>query len=156
MSLNLCNSCVEDHLDNDPSRHNLNLSNSKKETLVLSILPKHSTKRCKNYCQQCDEPVFPFCIASNFYKKHTFQEISDISKRRKETITDDTKEIVSPEYACIVQQVDYDAGKLEEDYEILKQSIENKLTKWHEEIDKLVNMLQNETDYERYTNESTE
>lgn len=86
-------------------------------------------------------------------------EISDISKRRKETITDDTKdlkEIVSPEYACIVQQVDYDAGILEEDYEILKQSIENKLTQWQEEIDKLVNMLQNETDYERYTNESTE
>lgn len=35
---------------------------------------------------------------------------------------------------------------MEEDYTIIKQSIENKLTKWHEEIDKIVNMLQNKTD----------
>lgn len=113
MSLNLCNSCVGDHLDNDPSRHNLNF---------FRYYPNIPRKDVKTTANNATNLFSPFALLPIFTKKHTFLEISDISKRRKETITDDTKdlkEIVSPEYACIVQQVDYDAGILEEDYEIL-------------------------------------
>lgn len=51
-----------------------------------------------------------------------------------------------PTYERIVQQVESDAAILEEGFKILKQSIENQRTKWHDEIEKIANMLQNEAD----------
>lgn len=143
----LCKSCVGNHLDDDPNKHTLVKFQDRNTTLVLPTCPTHSSERCKNYCQECDEAVCPSCIASDSHKKHTFLTISEVFHERKEIINKDTKEleeIVSPSYTSIVDRVECDAAKLEEDYRSLKQSIENQRTKWHDEIDKIANMLQYE------------
>lgn len=75
-------------------------------------------------------------------------KISEILHARKEIINNDTKEleeIVFPSYTIIVQKEESYATTLEKDYQTLKQSIEDQRTKWHDEIDKFVNNLQNET-----------
>lgn len=75
-------------------------------------------------------------------------KISEIFHARKEIINNDTKEleeIVFPSYTIIVQKEESYATTLEKDYQTLKQSIEDQRTKWHDEIDKFVNNLQNET-----------
>lgn len=150
----LCKSCVGNHLDDDPSKHKLVKYQDRNTTLVLPTCELHSSERCKNYCQECDKAVCPSCISSDSHKKHTFLTISEICHKRKELINADTKEleeIVYPSYASIVQQVEYDAAKVEKDYKTLKQSIEKHRTEWHAEIDKIVNILQNETDKMRDT-----
>lgn len=150
----LCKSCVGNHLDDDPSKHKLVKYQERNTTLVLPTCDIHSSERCKNYCQECDKAVCPSCIPYDSHKKHTFLTISEVFHARKEIINEDTKEleeIVSPSYSSIVQQVEYDTAELEEEYKSLKQSIENQRTKWHDEIDKIVNVLQNETDEMRDT-----
>lgn len=150
----LCKSCVGNHLDDDPNKHKVVKFQDKNTTLVLPTCPTHSSERCKNYCQECDKAVCPSCIPSDSHKKHTFLKISEVFEKRKEKINSDTKEldeIVFPSYTRIVQEEESDAAKLEEDYESLNQSIENQRTKWHDEIDKIVNMLQDETNKMRIT-----
>lgn len=150
----LCKSCVGNHLDDDPNKHKLVKFQDRNTTLVLPTCPTHSSERCKNYCQECDNAVCPSCISSDSHKKHTFLKISEVFEKKKEKINSDTKEldeIVFPSYTTIVQKEESDAAKLEEDYKSLKQSIENQRTKWHDEIDKIVNMLQDETDKMRET-----
>lgn len=150
----LCKSCVGNHIDDDPNKHKIVKLQDRNTTLVLPTCPTHSSERCKNYCQECDEAVCPSCIPSDFHKKHTFLKISEVFEKRKETINSDTKEldeILFPSYTRIVQTEEYDAAKLEEDYKSLKQSIENQRTEWHVEIDKIVNILQDETDKMRDT-----
>lgn len=150
----LCKSCVGNHLDDDPNKHKLVKFQDRNTTLVLPTCPTHSSERCKNYCRECDNAVCPSCIPSDSHKKHTFLKISEVFEKRKEKINSETKEldeIVFPSYTRIVQKEESDAAKLEEDYKSLKQSIENQRTKWHDEIDNIVNMLQDETDKMRET-----
>lgn len=145
----LCKSCVGNHLDDNPSRHILIKYQGRNKTLVLPTCPKHSPERCKNYCQECNAAVCPSCISSDSHKKHIFLQISEIFQSKKEKINEDTKEleeIVFPSYTSFVQQVESDAAKVKEDYKTLKQRIENQRTKWHNEIDKIVDLLQNETE----------
>lgn len=88
-------------------------------------------------------------ITYNSHKRHIFLNISEICNTRKEKINNDYKELeedVIPTYERIVQEAESDAAKLEEGFKILKQSIENHRTKWHDEIDKIASMLQNEAD----------
>lgn len=104
--------------------------------------------RCKHFCQECDEAVCPSCISSDIHKKHVFLKISEIFHARKEIINNDTKEleeILFPSSTIIVQKEESYATILEKDYQKLKQSVEDQCTKWHDEIDKFVNNLQNET-----------
>lgn len=142
----LCKSCVGDHLEDDPSRNALVKYQYRNTTLVLPICSTHSSERCKHFCQEYDEAVCPSCISS---EKNVFLKISEIFHARKEKINNDTKEleeIVFPSYTIIVQKEESYANTLEKDYQTLKQSIEDQHTKWHDEIDKFVNNLQNETD----------
>lgn len=144
LSTKLCKSCVGDHLDDDHSRHKLVKYQYRNTTLVLQICSTHSSERCENFCQECDEAVCPSCISSNMYKKHVFLKISEILHARKKIISNDTKEleeIVCPSYTIIVQKEESFATTLEKDYQTLKQSIEDQCTKWHDEIDKFVNNL---------------
>lgn len=93
------------------------------------------------------------------HKKHVFLKISEIFHARKEIINNDTKEleeIVFPSYTIIVQKEESYATTLEKDYQTLKQSVEGQHTKWHDEINKFVNNLQNETDEMRDITKSTE
>lgn len=141
----VCNSCVGDHLEDDPSRHTLVKYQYRNTTLVLPICSTHSSERCKHFCQECDEAVCPSCISSDIHKKHVFLKISEILHARKEIINNDTKEleeIVFPSYTIIVQKEESYSTTLEKDYQTLKQSIEDQRTKWHDEIDKFVNILQ--------------
>lgn len=145
----ICKSCVGNHLDDDPSKHKLVKYQDRNTTLVFPTCPTHSLERCKNYCQQCDEAVCPSCISSDSHKKHVFLKISEVFEIRKEKINTDIKEleeIVFPSFTRIIQKEESDAAKLEEDYKTLKHSIENQRTKWRNEIDKIVNKLQDETD----------
>lgn len=145
----VCKSCVGDHLEDDPSRHTLVKYQYRNTTLVLPICSTHSSERCKHFCQECDEPVCPSCISSDIHKKHVFLKISEILHARKEIINNDTKElgeIVFPSYTINVQKEESYATTLEKDYQTLKQSIGDQRTEWHDEIDKFVNNLQNETD----------
>lgn len=148
-SLKLCKSCVGNHIADEPCKHKLVKFQDRNATLVLPTCPTHSSARCKNFCKECDEAVCPSCISSNSHKKHTFLTIFEIFRARKEVIDTDTKElekIVFSSYRSIVQQVEFDAAKLKTDYKTLILSIENKRRRWHEEIDKIVNMLRYETD----------
>lgn len=150
----LCKSCVGNHLDDDPNKHKLVKFQDRNTTLVLPTCPTHSLERCKNYCQECDKAICPSCIPSDSHKKHTFLKISEAFENKKEKINSDIKEldeIVFPSYTRIVQREESDAAKLEEDYKSLKQCIENQRTKLHDEIDKIVNMMQDETDKMRDT-----
>lgn len=155
----LCKSCVGDHLDDDPSRHKLVKYQYRNTTLVLPICSTHSSERCKHFCQECDKAVCPSCISSDMHKKHVFLKNSEIFHARKEIINNDTKEleeIVFPSYTIIVQKEESYATTLEKDYQTLKQSVEGQHTKWHDEINKFVNNLQNETDEMRDITKSTE
>lgn len=145
----LCKSCVGNHLDDDPDKHKLVKYQDRNTTLVFPTCPTHSSERCKNYCQECDKVVCPSCIPSDSHKKHTFLKISEVFDEKKEKINTDIKEleeIVFPSYTRIVQKEESDAAKLNEDYKVLKQSIENQRTRWRDEIDKIVNKLQDELD----------
>lgn len=147
--LKLCKACVGNHLCDDPGKHKIVKYHERNTALVDPTCLTHSTERCKHYCQECEEAVCPSCITSNSHKKHIFLKISEIFNTKKEKINNDLKELeedVFPTYERIVQQVESDAAILEEGFKILKQSIENQRTKWHDEIEKIANMLQNEAD----------
>nr|XP_034332559.1 tripartite motif-containing protein 45-like [Crassostrea gigas] len=145
----LCKSCVGNHLDDDPSSHKLIKYQDRNTTFVFPTCPTHSSERCKNFCQECDKAVCPSCISSDSHERHKFLKIFETFETRKKIILNDInelEEIVFTSYSSIVQQAESEATTLEEVYKALKQSIEDYRTKWHDEIDKIVNMLQNETD----------
>lgn len=147
--LKLCKACVGNHLCDDSGKHKIVGYHERNTAVVFPTCLTHTTERCKHFCQECDEAVCPSCITSNSHKRHIFLNISENCNTRKEKINNDYKELeedVIPTYERIVQEAESDAAKLEEGFKILKQSIENQRTKWHDEIDKIASMMQNEAD----------
>lgn len=143
----LCKSCVGNHLDDDPGKHELVKYQDRNTALVLPTCDEHSSERCKNYCKECDKAVCPSCISSDSHERHKFLKISEKFVTKKEIIRKETQELeqaVYPAYKGIVEQAESNVMKLEEGYETLEQKIEKQRKKWHELIDTIVNKLKNE------------
>lgn len=144
----LCKSCVGNHLDDDPGKHELVKYQDRNTALVLPTCEEHSSERCKNFCEECDKAVCPSCISSDSHERHKFLKISEKFVTKKEIIRKETQELeqaVYPAYKGIVEQAESNVMKLEKGYETLEQKIEKQRKKWHEEIDNIVNKLKNET-----------
>lgn len=127
------------------------LSNIKAETRRsffqrVQNIPRNDVKTtAKNSVKPSVPLVFLLTLTKNTY----FYQFLKLSNQKKEKINEDNKEleeIIFPSYTSFVQQVESDAAKVKEDYQSLKQRIENQRNKWHIEIDKIFDLLQNETE----------
>lgn len=130
------------------------LSNIKAETRRsffqrVQNIPRNDVKTtAKNSVKPSVPLVFLLTLTKNTY----FYQFLKLSNQKKEKINEDNKEleeIIFPSYTSFVQQVESDAAKVKEDYQCLKQRIENQRNKWHIEIDKIFDLLQNETEVMR-------
>uniref|UniRef100_K1QM28 Tripartite motif-containing protein 2 n=1 Tax=Magallana gigas TaxID=29159 RepID=K1QM28_MAGGI len=147
----LCKACEKDHL-----------SDLSKEHKVLPIekrgstpnCPKHSTKLCVFYCEQCDIPICTTCASSEEHSGHKFIEISKNIDSKKEIFQKDLQELeksIYPKYKEISSINQVQKSALNDNSQKITTEIDKHGEDLHREINTIIRNMKSyveETDTE--------
>ncbi|XP_062599207.1 uncharacterized protein LOC134260674 [Saccostrea cucullata] len=153
--VNLCTACVGTHFSADLSKpHTIVDFKDRRSTPLYPGCKFHNKQQCTMYCNQCDIPVCPKCIASDQHLGHKVSEILQVVDEKKENITKEQtelNEIIYPTYQDIASDVQNRMSQLEKEYGDLSTAITKHGEDWHREIDNLVKKLKAEVDVMKNT-----
>ncbi|XP_062573468.1 LOW QUALITY PROTEIN: uncharacterized protein LOC134235351 [Saccostrea cucullata] len=148
--VNLCTACVGKHMTSDESKdHKIVKFQARKSTPLYPACTSHSKDLSTMYCNQCDIPVCPKCIASGKHQGHKVSEILEVVNERKNKFVKERNELndtIYPTYQDIASDVQNRMSQLEKEYGDLSTAITKHGEDWHREIDKLVKKLKAEVD----------
>ncbi|XP_062573449.1 E3 ubiquitin-protein ligase TRIM71-like [Saccostrea cucullata] len=148
--VNLCKACVGEHISTDESKdHKVVKFQARKSTPLYPGCKSHSKDQSTMYCNQCDIPVCPKCIASDQHLGHKLSEILQVVDERKNKIVNEQNELnnmIYPTYQDIASDIQNRMSQLEKEYGDLSTAITKHGEDWHREIDKLVQKLKAEVD----------
>nr|XP_022297907.1 uncharacterized protein LOC111107160 [Crassostrea virginica] len=147
--VNLCRSCVGEHIADEYDKHKIVPYQQRKSTLIYPKCKVHQNKRCDHLCKYCNISICSFCFASKQHNGHTIFEIIDIYNAKKENIQKDREEVaslISPTYEEISKEFEKKIACLDRDYESIKIEISEKGEEWHREIDTIINEMKLEVD----------
>ncbi|XP_062596029.1 E3 ubiquitin-protein ligase TRIM71-like [Saccostrea cucullata] len=150
--VNLCTACVGKHMISDESKdHKVVKFQARKSTPLYPRCKSHSKDHSTMYCNQCDIPICPKCIASESGKHqgHKVSEILEVVNERMNKFVKERNELndtIYPTYQDIASDVQNRMSQLEKEYGDLSTTITKHGEDWHREIDKLVKKLKAEVD----------
>uniref|UniRef100_K1PVF0 B box-type domain-containing protein n=1 Tax=Magallana gigas TaxID=29159 RepID=K1PVF0_MAGGI len=145
--VNLCKPCVVDHISDGYDKHKIVPFQERRSTLIYPNCGKHPQKNCELQCRECGTFVCSSCMASDQHKGHSFVEVTDVYKTKKDIIEKDTKEYensISPNYEKIVLDLENQLANLDGGYEKLTTTMSKQGEQWHREIDIVINKMKTE------------
>nr|XP_034305167.1 uncharacterized protein LOC109620202 isoform X3 [Crassostrea gigas] len=145
--VNLCKPCVVDHISDGYDKHKIVPFQERRSTLIYPNCGKHPQKNCELQCRECGTFVCSSCMASDQHKGHSFVEVTDVYKIKKDIIEKDTKEyenLISPKYEKIVLDLENQLLNLDGEYEKLTTTMSKQGEQWHREIDIVINKMKTE------------
>ncbi|XP_062572755.1 uncharacterized protein LOC134234718 [Saccostrea cucullata] len=149
--INLCKTCVGEHLSDLSKRHNVVPYNQRKSTHNVNYpkCPNHTQKHCELYCEKCDIPVCSTCISSDKHSGHKFTDILQKPSFIKEILNKELKELekaIYPTYEEIASDLNSEKLILEKHYEKLTTVVIKHGEDWHKGINIIVNKQKSEID----------
>uniref|UniRef100_A0A8W8LUD3 B box-type domain-containing protein n=1 Tax=Magallana gigas TaxID=29159 RepID=A0A8W8LUD3_MAGGI len=145
--VNLCKPCVVDHISDGYDKHKIVPFQERRSTLIYPNCGKHPQKNCELQCRECSSFVCSSCMASDQHKGHSFVEVTEVYKTKKDIIEKDTKEyekLISPKYEQIVLDLENQLANLDGGYEKLTTTMSKQGEQWHKEIDIVINKMKTE------------
>nr|XP_034305172.1 uncharacterized protein LOC117680476 isoform X3 [Crassostrea gigas]XP_034305173.1 uncharacterized protein LOC117680476 isoform X3 [Crassostrea gigas] len=145
--VNLCKPCVVDHISDGYDKHKIVPFQERRSTLIYPNCGKHTQKNCELQCKECDSFVCSSCMASDQHKGHSFVEVTEIYKTKKDIIEKDTKgyeNLISPKYEKIVLDLENQLANLDRGYTKLTTAMSRQGEQWHREIDIVINKMKTE------------
>uniref|UniRef100_K1Q8P6 Tripartite motif-containing protein 3 n=1 Tax=Magallana gigas TaxID=29159 RepID=K1Q8P6_MAGGI len=145
--VNLCKPCVVDHISDGYDKHKIVPFQERRSTLIYPNCGKHPQKNCELQCRECGSFVCSSCMASDQHKGHSFVEVTEVYKTKKDIIEKDTKEYensISPKYEKIVLDLENQLANLDGGYEKLTTTMFKQGEQWHREIDIVINKMKTE------------
>ncbi|XP_034305169.1 B-box type zinc finger protein ncl-1-like [Magallana gigas] len=145
--VNLCKPCVVDHISDGYDKHKIVPFQERRSTLIYPNCGKHPQKNCELQCRECGTFVCSSCMASDQHKGHSFVEVTEVYKTKKDIIEKDTKEyenLISPKYEKIVLDLENQLANLDVGYEKLTTTMSKQGEQWHREIDIVINKMKTE------------
>ncbi|XP_065938015.1 E3 ubiquitin-protein ligase TRIM71-like [Magallana gigas] len=145
---NLCIPCIGKHISDGYDNHKIVPFQERRSTLIYPKCEKHQQKNCKFQCADCDEIFLcSSCTASKQHKGHTFLEVSEVYKIKKEIMGKDTKDLeilIFPTYEEIARDLENQLANLDGGYEKLTTTMSKQGEQWHREIDAIINKMKTE------------
>nr|XP_034305170.1 uncharacterized protein LOC117680476 isoform X2 [Crassostrea gigas] len=145
--VNLCKPCILDHILDEYDKHKIVPFQERRSTLIYPNCGKHPQKNCELQCRECSSFVCSSCMASDQHKGHSFVEVTEVYKTKKDIIEKDTKEyekLISPKYEQIVLDLENQLANLDGGYEKLTTTMSKQGEQWHKEIDIVINKMKTE------------
>lgn len=142
-NVRLCVHCVETHLSNESTEHNIKVRNRGSPTNYPNC-QKHSSNQCELHCEICDIHTCVDCMSSNDHLGHKQCKLIEIFKRKKEIIQSDLNEI---EYNSgntnETRSTNIKALKtiLDENSHKLTNTLDNLGKEWHKVVDLIITEL---------------
>lgn len=103
--LHLCKVCVGEHILDETTEHKV-VPFKKRE--LATKCPKHSTKICELYCEECDISICATCASSGKHIGHADVEILKFFESQKEVIQrdlDELENVIFPKYQKIESSI---------------------------------------------------
>ncbi|XP_061186697.1 E3 ubiquitin-protein ligase TRIM71-like [Saccostrea echinata] len=147
--VNLCKPCIGDHISDEYDEHKIVPFQKRKSTLIYPKCTTHQTKFCDLQCKECNIPICSLCSTSQQHKGHSFLVLSELYNSKKKFITKDTEElknIISPAYEKIADDIGKQIGNLDGEYGKLKSAVTEHGKQWHREVDNVINAMNKEID----------
>ncbi|XP_062602493.1 E3 ubiquitin-protein ligase TRIM36-like [Saccostrea cucullata] len=145
--VNLCIPCIGRHISDGYDKHKVVPFEERKTTLVFPRCTIHPTKSCELQCKECNIPVCLLCSVSIQHKNHDLLVLSEMLDAKKESLTNDTKEIENnllPTYESLAMDIETQMTSLDGDYVNLTELVTKHGEEWHKEIDRIVDEMKKE------------
>ncbi|XP_034305116.2 tripartite motif-containing protein 2-like isoform X2 [Magallana gigas] len=146
--INLCKPCILDHILDEYDKHKIVPFEERRSTLIFPKCETHSHKICDFQCEDCNNSlVCSSCMASVQHRGHTFVELSEVYKAKKDVIEKDKVEfenLISPKYEEIVFDLEKKLANLDRGYEELTTELSKQGAEWQREIEIIINKMKSE------------
>nr|XP_034305116.1 uncharacterized protein LOC117682172 [Crassostrea gigas] len=146
--INLCKPCILDHILDEYDKHKIVPFKERRSTLIFPKCETHSHKICDFQCEDCNiSLVCSSCMASVQHRGHTFVELSEVYKAKKDVIEKDKVEfenLISPKYEEIVFDMEKKLANLDRGYEELTTELSKQGAEWQREIEIIINKMKSE------------
>lgn len=155
--INLCQSCVEEHLLDKSKRHQVVSFKQRRSTFKRQICQRHSTQGSNWYCELCDRLLCEECISSGEHQGHTFITSQENFERKYNQIKNDLQELeqsIYPSYQEIASHVTKQKANLPYTSQKMINDIGKQGDDWHNVINQLTEKLKSDV-HELKTNFST-
>nr|XP_034321363.1 tripartite motif-containing protein 40-like isoform X1 [Crassostrea gigas] len=149
--LHLCKACVGEHIT-DLSKEHIMVAFGKRRstsTPIYTKCPKHSTKQCELFCEQCDIPICVHCTSSNEHLEHKTVDILKSFEAKREVIQRDLtdfEELIYPKYQDIASSIPVQKADWNKNSQKLRSSIDKQEQYLHKEIENISQKKKSELD----------
>ncbi|XP_062569859.1 uncharacterized protein LOC134231923 [Saccostrea cucullata] len=139
--VNLCPSCIPEHMADKSRRHEVVEYTFRKEhSVILPSCLTHEKYHCETYCKDCRIPICLQCLMGS-HKKHEFTDINAILQEHKQQLISDTEELentIVPKYRTINLSTSAEFDKvlsaIKEQEDKICQAVHKKSTQLTEEV----------------------
>lgn len=142
--IQLCKACVGEHLSDESKTHKVVQFKNRGSTPKC---PKHSTKICELYCEECDIPICATCVSCGEHEQHKKVDIIKTFENKKTLLQRDLQELeesISPEYQEIASDIPGQKVNLIKNSEIVMGDIDIYGDALHREIDIIIDTMKSE------------
>nr|XP_022302399.1 uncharacterized protein LOC111110270 [Crassostrea virginica] len=145
--VNLCKSCIGEHISPDYGKHIIVAIHKKKSTLIYPKCETHQNKTCEYQCKDCNVFVCSHCTASSQHSGHKFLHLEELFTTSKWCIQIDREELnkkIIPTYEEIVNELEMQIASLDGEYKKLTTEMSKQREEIHREVDNAINEMEEE------------
>lgn len=139
--LHLCKVCVGEHILDETTEHKVVPFNKRE---LATKCPKHSTKICELYCEECDISICATCASSGEHIGHAYVEILKFFESQKEVIQrdlDELENVIFPKYQKIESSIPVQKDTLSKNSQNFTAAVIKHGENLHKKIDFVIQTL---------------